>query len=110
MKLPNSENAVIQAEKLRDYILSAVHPVGRFKSAFFRGLGYQADTYEKLESDIRTLLSAEAELAEQNKFGSKYLVQGILTGPNGRSARIVTVWIILLGETTPRFVTAYPEG
>jgi len=39
MKLPNSENAVVPPEKLRDYILSPVHPVGRFKSAFFRGLG-----------------------------------------------------------------------
>ena len=110
MKLPNSEHAVVPPDKLRDYILSPVHPVGRFKSAFFRGLGYSADEYEKLESDIRSLLVAEAELAKITDFGSLYLVRGVLSGPNGRSGLIVTVWIILSGQVAPRLVTAYPEG
>ncbi|MFO1350009.1 MAG: hypothetical protein U1F68_04740 [Gammaproteobacteria bacterium] len=110
MKLPNSESAIIPPEKLRDYILSPIHPIGRFKSVFFRGLGYSAEAFERLESDIRLLLTAEAEWAEVNKFGSKYLVRGLLSGPNGRSGLIVTVWIILSGEVAPRFVTAYPEG
>ena len=109
MRLPNFENAIVPPEKLRDYILSPVHPIGRFKSVFFRGLGYSAEAYERLESDIRSLLVVEAELAEANKFGSKYLVRGLLSGPNGRSGLIVTVWIILSGEAAPRFVTAYPE-
>ena len=110
MKLPNSENAVVVPEKLRDYILSPVHPVGRFKSVFFRGLGYSAEAYEKLESDIRSLLVSEAELAKVTDFGSVYLVRGVLAGPSGRTGLVVTVWIILSGETVPRFVTAYPEG
>jgi hypothetical protein len=109
MKLPNFESAIVPPQKLRDYILSPVHPIGRFKSVFFRGLGYSSDAYETLDADIRLLLVAEAELAEANKFGSKYLVRGLLTGPNGRSGLIVTVWIILSGEAEPRFVTAYPE-
>ena len=49
MKLPNSESVVVPPQKLRDYILSPVHPVGRFKSVFFRGLGYNAEAYERLE-------------------------------------------------------------
>jgi hypothetical protein len=109
MKLPNSENAIVPPEKLRDYILSPIHPVGRFKSMFFRGLGYSAEAFELLDSDIRSLLVAEAELAEVSKFGTKYLVRGLLSGPNGRSGLIITVWIILSGEAAPRFVTAYPE-
>ena len=109
MRLPNADHAVIPPEKLRDYILSPVHPVGRFKSVFFRGLGYEADNYERLESDIRSLLGADAELAESNKFGAKYLVPGVIVGPNGRSGKIVTVWIILSEDSAPRFVTAYPE-
>jgi hypothetical protein len=35
MVLPGSEHAVIDAAKLRDYLLSYEHPVGRFKAAFF---------------------------------------------------------------------------
>ena len=109
MRLPNADRAIVPSEKLRDYILSPAHPVGRFKSVFFRGLGYDASAYERLEMDIRALLGGETEAAETNKFGTKYLVPGILVGPNGRSGKIVTVWIILSEESTPRFITAYPE-
>jgi hypothetical protein len=109
MRLPNAENAVIPTEKLRGYLLSPTHPIGRFKSVLFRGLGYEAEDYERLETDIRSMLSGEAEPSKGNEFGSSYLVRGVVTGPNGRSAAIVTVWIILSGQTVPRFVTAYPE-
>jgi hypothetical protein len=35
-------------------------------------------------------------------------VHGTITGPSGRAAGVVAVWIILNGEDFPRFVTAYP--
>jgi hypothetical protein len=109
MRLPHSDSAEIPPEKLRDYLLSAAHPIGRFKSVFFRALGYKADGYEALDKGIRTILSGDAEAVETGGFGTKYLVRGVLTGPNGRTAAIITVWIILSGTTIPRFVTAYPE-
>ncbi len=40
-------------------------------------------------------------------FGQKYLVRGIIEGPTGRIASVVSVWVILAGETFPRLVTAY---
>ncbi len=70
--------AIVSADKLRDYLLSSAHPIGRYKSTFFRSLGYAPE-------------------------------QCALSGPNGRSAGIVSIWIILVGEKAPRFVTAYPE-
>ena len=45
-----------------------------------------------------------------NDYGQKYLVRGILKGPSGKAAEVVTVWIILSGEGVPRFVTAFPGG
>ena len=108
MQLPNYEFSVVPPAKLRDYILSPSHPIGRFKSVFFRGLGYGPETWERLATDIKGLLDGEAELTETNQFGTKYVVRGFLTGPNGRSALIATVWIILNGKSEPRFVTAYP--
>ena len=36
MKLPNADKAIISSEKLRDYILSPIHPIGRFKAAFLK--------------------------------------------------------------------------
>lgn len=32
-----------------------------------------------------------------------------LVGPSGRSADVLSVWIVRTGEELPRFVTAYPE-
>ena len=38
----------------------------------------------------------------------KYLVFGRLEGPAG-AADVVTVWIVLEGDDTPRLVTVYPR-
>ncbi len=39
MRIPNANKAVIDSEKLRNYILSPIHPVGRFKATFFKKFG-----------------------------------------------------------------------
>ena len=107
---PNSEVAAIPAEKLKDYLLSPSHPIGRFKSSFVRALGYEANEHGILEAGIRSLLVGSAEETEKTEFGTKYLVRGTVVGPSGRSGEIVTVWIILIDKDVRRFVTAYPEG
>ena len=76
---------------------------------FFRSLGYDQDNWNLLETNIRSLLKGEAEEIDVTEYGTKYQLIGAVTGPNGRSANIVTLWIILTGEDAPRFVTAYPE-
>jgi hypothetical protein len=107
--LLNAHAAIISTDKLRDYLLSSTHPIGRYKSAFFRSLGYAQEDWPVLERDLRETLSSEALSLGSVEYGQKFGVRGTLTGPNGRSGRIVTVWIILSGELTPRFVTAYPQ-
>lgn len=101
--------AIVSADKLRDYLLSSAHPIGRYKSTFFRSLGYAPEQWQVLERDLRAVLSNEAQPSGVTKYGQKFTVRGALSGPNGRSAGIVSIWIILVGETAPRFVTAYPE-
>ena len=108
MRLPNSDRAVIDSAKIRDYLLSTSHPVGRFKARFFESLGYSAENWEQIDTDIRDLIAvAEARPGEKTEYGQKYEVRGSMTGPNGRSAEVVTVWIVLTGEDVPRFITAY---
>lgn len=46
MSLPNADRAIVDPAKVRDYLLSASHPVGRFKAAFFLSLGYSEDRWE----------------------------------------------------------------
>jgi hypothetical protein len=107
--LPNAQAAIIPPRKLRDYLLSTTHPVGRYKVVFFRSQGYSQDDWEALASDIRSLLSASAAVLETTRFGTKYAVSRNITDPGGQIFRLVTIWIILEGEDAPRFVTAYPE-
>lgn len=108
MKLPAADDAVVEAAKVRDYLLSSEHPIGRAKANFFQALGFTQGQWSDLREALRRLTRAgEAELGEATAFGQKYLVRGILQGPS-RSADTVTVWIVLHGEAVPRFVTAYP--
>jgi len=110
MSLPNADRAVIEAAKVQDYLLSEIHPVGRFKAAFFSALGYSADRWEVLRDDLLVLArTASAASGKPSPFGRTFEVDGILTGPSGHSAGIRTVWIIRTTEDSPRFVTAFPR-
>jgi len=54
--------------------------------------------------------SGDVALGSASEYGQKYIVRGDLRGPSGRTARIISVWIVRRGDTVPRFVTAYPGG
>jgi hypothetical protein len=101
--------AIISRDKVTGYLLSASHPIGRYKAAFFATLGYSSDAPEVFERDISSLLRAEVSELDVTKYGPKVLSRGLLTGPNGRQAYVQAIWIILSGEHSPRLVTAYPE-
>ena len=107
--IPNAGRAVIDPAKLRGYLLSGTHPVGRFKAQFFAGLGYSADTWRQLDNDLRRQhRSTPVHRVEPTRYGQKYEIRAILKGPNGRPAQVVSVWFVPAGHDTPRFVTAYP--
>ena len=108
--LPSADQAVVDPEKVRDYLLSSEHPIGRFKAAFFRALGYERDNWQILHAAlIEIARSGSVESAEDTPFGGKYELSGTLNGPAGRSAEITSIWIIRADESNPRFVTAYPR-
>lgn len=110
MKLPNAHHVIVDPAKVRDYLLSETHPVGRFKAAFFRSLGYSVDRWRELRDAIRSIaLEGSAEAEEPNEYGQKYRVAGVLSGPSGREANVVTIWIVLHGEEAARFITAVPR-
>lgn len=111
MLLPNGDQAIIEPRKLRDYLLSASHPVGRFKARFFVRLGFTAERWELFEQALREQhLNQPAESPGSDPFGQSFTISAILKGPTGASASVVSVWFIRAGEDKPRFVTAYPGG
>lgn len=110
MGLPNAAIATIDSAKIRDYLLSFTHPVGRFKAAFFVGLGYSADKWEALRDDLLAIAQTGIAIPGQTSgFGVKYEVDGVLIGSSGRSAEVRTVWMIGASEIAPRFITAFPR-
>ena len=109
MKLPNRENAYIPSLKLSDYLLSKIHPVGRWKSRFFRGLGFNETNVDMLEKTLISIVnSGDVKDAVTSEHGTKYIIDGLLQSPIGGQAKIRTVWIVGTTENPPRFVTAYP--
>jgi len=111
MRMPSAEHAVIDPFKIRNYLLSTEHPIGRQKAAFFATLGYRRANWREFAQLMRKHVATEhAMLMGVTQFGTKYAVVDFVTGPNKRSATIISVWIVRAGETFPRLVTAYPGG
>jgi hypothetical protein len=110
VKLPRADRAIVDPAKVRSYLLSASHPIGRFKAAFFRSLGYTDAQWSRLAADLCAVaVTGDAVLAESTAYGQKYEVRGRLIGPSGQDAIVVTVWIVLVHDDVPKLVTAYPR-
>ena len=109
MRLPGSGRVRIDERKVRDYLLSPTHPVGRFKAQVFAALGFDATMVGAFVADIRRI-AAEGEVSavEDIEFGRKYTVPGDLRGPAG-TARVLTVWIQESGQPDVRLVTVRPR-
>jgi len=109
MRLSAADRAYVDPAKVRDYLLSPVHPEGRFKAAFFRSLGYSRARWPRLQRDLERLASSDGAIpAALTVFGQLFELRVMLRGPSGRETSVVTVWIIRREEDFPRFVTAYP--
>jgi hypothetical protein len=107
--LPNPERAVVDEAKVRDYLLSPSHPVGRFKAAFFWALGFSADDWRSLSEALLTMgRTGEATEGQVSPFGRKFEIRATLTGPSGRQATVVTIWMVSNGREFAHFVTAFP--
>jgi len=102
---------VVDPAKVRDYLLSFEHPVGRTKARFFAALGFTRVAWPQLQRALLELArTGAAEHGAPSPFGQKYVVRGTIQGPAGRTGTVETAWIVLAGEDHPRLVTAYPGG
>jgi hypothetical protein len=105
--LPHADDAIVEEQKLTGYLLNPDHPRG--KAGFFLALGYTAAAWQVLRADLLTLARTQPLRSQTaSPYGTKYIIEGTLTGPAGRSARIRTVWIIEPPQPYPRLVTAHP--
>ena len=110
MKLPQADRAIVDERKVREYLLSRSHPIGRLKAAFFARAGFEAKNWAALSSQLRELaVSGDATRGDAGEYGVKYLISGILKGPRGLGLEVTTVWLVPTGGGVPRLVTVYPR-
>lgn len=109
MKLPNVEATVVSEDKSSSYLLSPTHRDGRHKAAFFLGFGFTADVWQTLAAALlKHAADHEVAKVESTPFGTRYVMEGTMETPYGRTPSIRSVWFLENGQAVPRFVTAYP--
>jgi len=110
MKLPNAEIALVEREKIVNYLLNGAHPDNGGKAKFFEALGFRRDQWETMVSAFRKLArEAEVSQSSESPHGQKYVVVAEIESPSGRAAMLQSVWIVDRGLDRPRLVTAYPH-
>ena len=109
MRLPGSDRVSIDEQKVRGYLLSRTHPVGRFKARVFAAIGFDESNVQAFVSALRSIAAGgEVEEVEDTEFGRKYTVPGDLRGSTG-SLQVVTVWIQETGPEGVRLITVRPR-
>ena len=109
MKLPNARQARVQREKITGYLLAENPEAGRGKPNFFAAFGFSADNWQAL-ADALLVVGYTCEVVEivETSFGLKYVIDGQIETPDGRSPYVKTVWQIDWGSDRPRLISAYP--
>lgn len=107
-KIPDYQNAYMQASKLLDYLLDPNHRKGASKARFFFGCGFTRQRWNQLAGALTGHVQAnDYTSAKQTRFGAIYVVQCVLRTPDGTDPCIRSVWEVRSGEH-PRLITAYP--
>ncbi len=107
--MPNACQAIVQRNKIVDYLLNDSHADGAAKADFFRRFGFDKIQWETLAKAL-TRHGASGKVAKEvaSIYGTRYSVDGCLETPEGRNPVVRTVWIIEKGATRPRLITAHP--
>jgi len=109
MKLPNSIWATVPEKKITHYLLNPAHPAGGSKAVFFLRFGFSVPQWKLLaQALLQHGIGNEVVEAAENRYGTRYVVDGFLTAPDGTCLNIRSAWFIEHGMEQPRFVTAHP--
>ena len=109
MKLPHVANAEVPEAKVVDYLLSLIHREGKHKAAFFMRFGFERAKWQMLrDALLKHANEHEVARTEDSPFGVRYVIEGKLQAPDGRTPRLRSVWFIETDSTIPRLATAYP--
>lgn len=96
-------------EKLVSYLMNQNHPRGRSKAVFLKSLGFDASNVEALAEALLTHRHLDPTRISTNMWGTRYVVEGPVTAPDGRSAEMRTIrQTASPADLVAQLVTAYP--
>ena len=107
MQLPPDSH--IAPAKITDYLL--VWQSKGDKSRFLGRAGYDASLADQLLHDIRTqVLPCDAVPCEMTEYGQYYEISCPLTGPNGHTLAVRTIWMTERLSGITKFITLIPAN
>lgn len=107
--LPRRNAAVIPQAKFTEYALNLAKAPDK-AIAFSSALGYDINNVSSLMENIRTNLKRFPATDKGDKgYGKQYEVRMDLTGPNGKTAKVITAWIDDKETGEMRLVSAYVD-
>jgi hypothetical protein len=109
-RLPHLDRAIVSEAKIVNYLLSVRHSAGRAKARFLEGFGFRIRDWRVLRDAIVAHAAAnDIAVSHQNRFGTRYEVDGPLPTPDGRNPTVRVVWFVEAQESIPRLVTLVPR-
>jgi len=110
MKLSDSNELVVEREKIVGYLLNPGHADNGGKAAFFMQLGFKTEQWEILAAALKTLaIESDVTKVNESVHGKKYVIIGQIQSPGGKTPRVKTIWVVDKNQNTARLVTAYPH-
>jgi hypothetical protein len=110
MNLPNGDKAQVPKGKITEYLLSLAHEDGRAKAQFFSHFGFALSEWQRLATALQEHAQQHpVARVEESPFGKRYIIEGAIKAPDGRTPFIRAIWFIEDGTEIPRLVTAYPS-
>ena len=108
MKLPNTEYAIVDITKLRDYSLDVVHKEGKHTARVFAAaLGLTRNDADWLREQLLAVARThDCQPTRKTEHGQRYVLDFTLTH-NGKSALVRSVWNVRPAENFPRLVTCF---
>lgn len=107
--LPNVDKVVIPIEKFTEYALNWDKDPDK-AMAFQLALGYNLRNVEILIADIRANADKfPTRIKGENAYGTLYEVIMVLTGANGKTARVLTGWIDDTAKGEIRLTTVHVD-
>jgi hypothetical protein len=110
MRIPNADSAIIEEQKIVQYLLNTDHRRGGSKAALLQQFGYSHATWQRLADDLRRdHLTRGIDLTRMTEYGVRYEIRAVLQTPSGRPLTVRSVWQIDVGTVSPRLITLYPD-